>query len=146
MPNFCESDSDWEKLTQLLGLKRTWTTAYHSIANGHVEHFHRQLKAALKTQAHPEHWTDALPIVLLVIHTALKEDIRRTAAEFIYGLTLYLPGEFVSPTSNILEVSTDYVAQLKSDKSPPQQSNVTHSEQCVCQPSPRNMHVYPGSA
>jgi len=64
----------WEKLMQLLGSKRIRTTAYHPISNGLIERFHRQLKAALKSQPDPTQWTDALPMVLLGIRTAVKED------------------------------------------------------------------------
>ena len=38
----------WCQLMKLLGTKRICTTAYHPIANGLVERFHRHLKAALK--------------------------------------------------------------------------------------------------
>ena len=59
----------WKALTQLLGTKHTRTTAYHPIANGLVERFHRQLKSALKASPHPEHWIDMLHLVLLRIRT-----------------------------------------------------------------------------
>ena len=42
------------QLTQLLGTVRCRTTAYHPQANGMIERFHRQLKAALKAQSLPE--------------------------------------------------------------------------------------------
>lgn len=44
---------------------------------------------------------DALPLVLLGIRTALKEDIASTAAEMVYGTTLRLPGEFFTPLNQI---------------------------------------------
>ena len=44
----------WQNLTNLLGTKRIRTTAYHPCANGLVEHFHRQLKAALKAVQDPD--------------------------------------------------------------------------------------------
>ena len=59
----------------LLGTQRIRTTAYHPIANGLVERFHRQLKAALKCSQDPTHWTKALPMVLLGIRTTLKQDL-----------------------------------------------------------------------
>ena len=37
---------------------------------------------------------DTLPLVLLGIRTALKEDLACTVAEMVYGVTLRLPGEF----------------------------------------------------
>ena len=57
---------------------------------------------------------DALPLVLLGIRTALKEDASSTTAEMVYGTTLRLPGEFFSssPTPSLTDPS-DYVSQLK---------------------------------
>ena len=104
----------WEKLMQLLGSKRIRTTAYHPISNGLIERFHRQLKAALKSQPDPTQWTDALPMVLLGIRTAVKEDSHCTAAEMVYGTTLRLPGEFFdsTPTEQFADPAS-YVSQLK---------------------------------
>ena len=73
----------WMHLMKLLGTKRIRTTAYHPIANGLVERLHRQLKAALKSHPNPTHWSDSLPIVLLGIRTALKEEIQCSAAELV---------------------------------------------------------------
>lgn len=67
---------------QLLGITRTT-----------VEQFHRQLKAAVKCHTSSS-WVDALPLVLLGIRTALKEDLKCTTAKMVYGTTLRLPGEF----------------------------------------------------
>jgi hypothetical protein len=37
---------------------------------------------------------DSLPLILLSIRTALKIDLKCSAAELVYGTTLRLPGEF----------------------------------------------------
>ncbi len=104
----------WRALMQLLGSTRCRTTAYHPSANGLVERFHRQLKASLKTQPDPTTWTEALPLVLLGIHTALKTDLQGSTAELVYGTTLRLPGEFFdSQSSTALADPTDYVTRLK---------------------------------
>ena len=57
----------------VLGTTRCRTTSYHPQANGLVERFHRQLKAAIKTHATAP-WTESLPLVLLGICTALRGD------------------------------------------------------------------------
>ena len=102
------------ELMELLGSKCILTTAYHPSANGLSERFHHLLKASLKAQFQPTLWVDALPLVLLRIRTALKEDIHCSGAELVYGSTLYLPGEFFdSDPSLSLADPAEYVTQLK---------------------------------
>ena len=104
----------WRELMELLGSKRIRTTAYHPSANGLIKRFHRQLKASLKAQLQPTLWVDAFPLVLLGIRTALKEDIRCSAAELVYGTTLRLAGEFFNSDHSLpLADPAEYVAQLK---------------------------------
>ena len=104
----------WHKLMSLLGTKHIHTTSYHPQSNGLVERFHRQLKGALKAQPQPEHWVEALPLILLGIRTALKEDLSCTAAELLYGTTLRLPGEFFSANSQTTVDAAQYVTRLRS--------------------------------
>ena len=105
----------WAELMKLLGSKRVRTTSYHPMSNGMVERFHRQLKSALKAQPNPNMWTESLPLVLLGIRTAMKEDAHCTAAELVYGTTLRLPGEFVAPSVATSAVDpANYVSQLRS--------------------------------
>ena len=105
----------WETLTQLLGTKHIRTTSYHPIANGLVERFHRQLKAALKASPQPDRWSGMLPLALLGIRTSLKEDLGSTAAELVYGTSLRLPGEFFVPQTDGNTDPATYAAQLKSN-------------------------------
>ena len=104
----------WTALSHLLGIHRQRTTAYHPAANGTVERFHRQLKTALKCSHTPRLWVDALPLVLLGIRTALKEDLKCSTAEMVYGTTLRLPGQlFVDTCSDTLSDPLSYVDTLK---------------------------------
>ncbi|GFR29047.1 pol polyprotein [Trichonephila clavata] len=57
-----------------------------------IEEWHHPLKAALKAY-NTEHWSDALPAILLGFRTAYKEDLQ-SSAELVYGTTIRLPGEF----------------------------------------------------
>ena len=82
------------ELTALLGIHRIRTTAYHPQSNGMVERFHRQLKDCLKARNNILNWSLELPIVLLGIRSAVKEDLKCSPAELIYGQPLRLPGEF----------------------------------------------------
>ena len=65
----------WTALWTLLGAQLHRTTAYHPQANGVVERLHRQLKAALKARLVGPAWMDELPLVLLGLRSAPKEDL-----------------------------------------------------------------------
>ena len=62
-----------------------------------VERFHRNLKEALKARLRDNDWVLALSWVMLGIRTAPKEDLNCSAAEMVFGSTLIVFGEFVSP-------------------------------------------------
>ncbi|BHF78003.1 hypothetical protein SprV_0602111300 [Sparganum proliferum] len=96
------------------GCTRIRTTAYHPAANGMVERFHRQLKASLRVAADPENWTDHLPLVLLGIRSALKPDLDCSAAGLVFGATVRLPGEMISPTpQSAVEDPTNLLHRLR---------------------------------
>ncbi|BHF73292.1 hypothetical protein SprV_0401637300 [Sparganum proliferum] len=96
------------------GCTRIRTTAYHPAANGMVERFHRQLKASLRAAADPENSTDHLPLVLLGIRSALKPDLDCSAAELVFGATVRLPGEMISPTpQSAVEDPTNLLHRLR---------------------------------
>ena len=75
----------WQHLMQTLGSTHIRTTAYHLTSNGLIECFHHQLKALLRVCPNPSHWVNALPLVLLDVRTALKEDLGCSSAELVYG-------------------------------------------------------------
>ncbi|XP_076384577.1 uncharacterized protein LOC143263678, partial [Megalopta genalis] len=100
-------------LSQLTGAAHWRTTAYHPAANGMVERFHRQFKAAIRCQQNVS-WTKVLPTILLGIRAAWREDLQSTAAELVYGETLRLPGEFLVPQrAESLPLPGDFVAGLR---------------------------------
>ncbi|VDQ11776.1 unnamed protein product [Trichobilharzia regenti] len=74
------------------------TAAYHPQANDMVEIIYRQMKAGLSA-ANNTRSTESLPLVLPETRNALKSGAGCTTAELVYGTTLQLPGEFVSPSS-----------------------------------------------
>ncbi|GBP39367.1 Transposon Tf2-6 polyprotein [Eumeta japonica] len=88
------------------GFQHRRTTAYHPSCNGLVERFHRQLKAAIVCHENAN-WVESLPLVLLGIRSALKEDLQTTSAELLYGEPLRLPGEFLDE-----KVDFDYTVDL----------------------------------
>ena len=100
------------ELTKLLGTTRIRTTAYHPAANGMIERFHRQLKAALKAHEDPSRWSEQLPLTLLGIRSTVKEDLSCSPAELVFGTTLRLPGQFVAAERTEVDPS-DYVSRLR---------------------------------
>lgn len=86
----------FNELTNLIGAHHIRTTAYNPKANGILERFHRQLKAALRARGNTINWCSELPMILLGIRTTIKEDINASAAEMVYGENLRLPGDLAN--------------------------------------------------
>ncbi|XP_033225899.1 uncharacterized protein LOC117178581 [Belonocnema kinseyi] len=83
------------------------------ITTDQVERFHRQFKEAIKCHA-DERWTETLPIVLLGIRAAWRDDLKSSAAELVFGESLGLPGEFLAPRSGTDDkVTTQFVEDMK---------------------------------
>ena len=123
----------WTELSGLLGTCRIRTCAYHPEANGMVERFHRQLKAALRTDDNTTSWTDRLPLILLGVRTSLKQDLGCTAADLVYGCSLRLPGEFLStPASNITDNPASLASRLRA----------TMAELRPTPPRPRSRQIF----
>ena len=101
-------------LAKLLGFSKIHTTPYHPQANGILERFHRQLKASLKARLNTENWYEELPLVLLGLRTIIKEDLKCTSAELVYGQPLRIPGEiFVKSESLEPHSSHEYLLKLR---------------------------------
>jgi len=103
----------WAELGTTLGIYIQKTTAYHPQANGMVERLHRQLKSALKTRTTDPYWMDHLPMVLLGIRTAWREDPDYSPTEMVYGSSFRLPGEFIEPTPRELQPSSTFLRDLQ---------------------------------
>nr|VZI33379.1 unnamed protein product [Spirometra erinaceieuropaei] len=104
------------QLQRLLGYTRIRTTAYYPAANGMVERFHRQLKTALRVADNPEgNWTDDLPLVMLGMRSPLQSDLDcSAAAEIVFGATVRLPGQIISPTPRVaVEDPTNLLHRLR---------------------------------
>ncbi|PNF28406.1 hypothetical protein B7P43_G16401, partial [Cryptotermes secundus] len=85
-------------LARLCGIHLSRTTAHHPAANRLAERFHLTLKAAIMCHA-DQQWTEVLPLVLLGIRTAFKEDLQALVAELMYGEPLRVPSELLIPTT-----------------------------------------------
>ena len=98
-------------LANICGIHISRTTPHHPAANGLVERLHRTMKAAIMCHAN-EQWTDTLPLVLLGIRTAYKEDLQSSTAELVYGEPLRIPGELLVAATQQVEPST-FIHQLR---------------------------------
>jgi hypothetical protein len=88
-----------------------------------MEWFHQTLKAAIICHA-DQCWTEVLPLVLLGIHTAFKEDLQASVDVLIYSELLRIPGELltliaktVNPAHLITELHQD-MAHLQQHATP----------------------------
>jgi hypothetical protein len=61
-----------------------------------VERFHRRFKDALRARAAGADWFSHLPLVMLGIRSAWREDAEFSPAEAVFGSQLVLPGQFLS--------------------------------------------------
>ena len=103
----------WKELATAFGIHHHTTTAYHPQANGIVERFHRHLKGALRARVSGPAWMDQLPIVLLGIRSAWREDADTTPAQLVYGTALRLPGEMVPDAPPVPEPTAGFVRSLQ---------------------------------
>ena len=120
----------WTALWTLLGAQLHRTTAYHPQANGVVERLHRQLKAALKARLVGPAWMDELPLVLLGLRSASKEDLGCAPAELVYGTTIRLPGEFFeTSTASHEPAASELLTQLRTTMATLRPKQTSHHRQ-----------------
>ncbi|GFT91430.1 retrovirus-related Pol polyprotein from transposon opus [Trichonephila clavipes] len=74
--------SMYAEFTRMVGTEKIKTTTYHPISNGIVESFHRHLKSIIKAHENDTR-SEIVPIILLGIRTAVKEDLLPSCAEII---------------------------------------------------------------
>jgi hypothetical protein len=94
-----------------LGVSYTLTPAYHPLANGVVERFHRRLKDGLRAREAGSDWYLHLPWVLLGIRTATADASSPSPAETLYGSQLVLPGQLVAVEDS--PVAAQFLDSLK---------------------------------
>jgi hypothetical protein len=71
----------------------------------------RSLKAAIMCGAQ-ERWTEVLPLVLLGMRTAFKEDLQASLAELAHGEPLRIPGELLAASPTTGDPS-EFITQLR---------------------------------
>ena len=93
----------WTRVCSSLGISASTTTSFHPQSNGMIEPFHHFLKSTLCFCLADSDWLLHLPLVLLVLRSAPKDDTGLSVSKAIYGAPLTVPGEFLgSPESSFL--------------------------------------------
>ncbi|GFT48817.1 transposon Ty3-I Gag-Pol polyprotein [Nephila pilipes] len=133
----------FDALSKFLGTEKRHTTPYHPAANGQVERFHRQLKAAIMAHGNAQ-WTTVLPTILMGFRATWKEDLQATTAEMIYGAPIRLPGEFLCPSKPSADPVT-FVGRLRETMqrlSPPKTQHHGHCTIFVSKDLATCSHVF----
>lgn len=99
------------QLNNLLGTRHFRTTAYHPQANGMIERWNRSLKVSLRAKF-TKNWVDELPMVLLGLRNAVKEDLNASPAEITFGKSLMLPGQFFDEPKH-RPINSELISNLK---------------------------------
>jgi hypothetical protein len=60
-----------------------------------------------------KHWAEAVPLVLLGIRSAWKEDLKASLAELVYVSPLQLPGDFLATSPAAYTNVTDFASRLR---------------------------------
>ncbi|BHF84802.1 hypothetical protein SprV_0902795400 [Sparganum proliferum] len=97
----------FQTLLNYLSSKRIRRTAYNLAAIDVVERSHRRLKTALRAVDDPGEWLDNLHLALRGIRAAMKSGLGCRAAELVFGTTLRLAGEMVTPNSRGADETSD---------------------------------------
>ena len=90
----------FRELLDFIGCDRIRTTAYHPAANGLVERWHRDLKAALMCYGDDPEWPRILPTVLLGLRTRIREKTGASPADYVFGTSLRIPGAFYAENAH----------------------------------------------
>ena len=85
----------FQSLCNWIGTKKIRTSSHNPRANGIIERLHRQMKASIMAHDKGE-WTEVLPMVMVGIRTAVKEDLGFSSAELVFGHNLTLPADIVN--------------------------------------------------
>ena len=106
----------WREMMSRLGCVSIKTTAFHPQGNGLVERLHRRLKDSLRchAQGDAQHWIERLPLIMLHIRSALRDDATVSPAMAMYGTPLTLPGDMIHPPACRPMDVTSYTQQLMS--------------------------------
>ena len=97
----------------VLGCQIKHLTAYHPQAQGLIERPNRFLKASLRAYEESCQWYHNLPYVLLALCNSPKQDLHSLSpANFVFGGSVRLPGEFFAPKTDNPTPTYDYISNF----------------------------------
>ena len=79
-----------------------------------IEHFHCQLKTALRAYPEQQRWSEYVSITLLGCPAPIKEDLGYSPTELVYRVPLSLSGQMLNPIDLTATDSTLYINRLRS--------------------------------
>ena len=89
---------------------------------------HRRLKDALHASAEQFSWVSRLPMVMLSIRCAMRDDGQLAPSEMVHGSSLTLPADLLVPSSeNIVHNEADYSHRLRKYMQEQRQIQTTHN-------------------
>ncbi|CAD7002032.1 unnamed protein product [Ceratitis capitata] len=85
----------FQKMCQILGIRKTRTTALHPQSDGMVEWFNRTLEEHLRkvVDKHQDDWDVHIPVFLMGYRSAVHVTTGQTPARILFGSELRLPSD-----------------------------------------------------
>ena len=100
LPLICQSDQGsnftakvFKQIVDTLGIKHSFSTAYHPESQGALERYHQTLKTMLKCycEENPKDWDVGVPLVLFASRDAIQESLGFSPFELVFGHTVRGP-------------------------------------------------------
>ncbi|CAB0010942.1 unnamed protein product, partial [Nesidiocoris tenuis] len=104
-----------KEVSQLMGIRKTRSTALHPQSNGLVERLNRTLSKYLAQFVNhcQNDWDEKIPLFLMAYRSACNATTGLSPAQLMYGRDLRLPEVLVRPPSQPMRPNSEYVLQLR---------------------------------
>ena len=106
----------FQEVCNLLGIKKTRTSAYHPEGDGMVERFNRTLEAMLSKYVtkHQRDWDVHLPRVMMAYRSSVQESTGFTPYHLMFGREIRLPADVMfGSTPDQPKDTHEYVKELR---------------------------------
>ena len=105
----------FQEMCELLGIKKTRTTALHPQSDGLVERVNRTLESQLSkfVDRNQKDWDHLLPFMMMALRSAVQESTRSTPAKLQLGRELRLPVDLLLGRPEDHSVVYEYTEKLQ---------------------------------